>query len=281
MNLTEKAMLTRLTLRAWTGRRTDRAAARETATNHSADPDSLSTSVRLVDRNPVLTVQRAHAAARKTHNHLTAPWDDSGDRILPSAHFRRHTEAMRDARTAVEAAVSDLLAAYPAMRAAAPRRLGSLFDPSDYPATDDLASRFAFELSYQPVPSGEDFRVTLSEEEMNDLRSSAEHLAADRAAAAMRDTFSRVSETVSRLVRQLSDPRAKVYETLLGDAAALVDVLPALNLTNDPQLTEITAQLKAELVERYTTAELRDNDFSRAEAAAAANSIARKLAGVI
>jgi hypothetical protein len=49
-------------------------------------------------------------------------------------------------------------------------RLGGLFRPEDYPAPDELRSKFSFETKVMPLPDAGDFRVTLGEEEKERIK---------------------------------------------------------------------------------------------------------------
>jgi len=119
-------------------------------------------------------VQAAERAVRNAVNERTLPWMDDGTRILKGTVFMAFTEAMAEPIRQFDESVDAFIAAYPEIRHEARRRLGNAYADSDFPAESRLKQRFGVKLTYLPVPSTEDFRVNLSEDEIAAVRRNAE-----------------------------------------------------------------------------------------------------------
>ena len=92
---------------------------------------------------------------------MTLPWDDNGYRVLPSAAYMDHAEKMRELSNRFIPAVDALAREFGNLVEQAKVRLGGLFRPEDYPAPDELRSKFSFETKVMPLPDAGNFRVAL------------------------------------------------------------------------------------------------------------------------
>ena len=61
--------------------------------------------------------------------------------------------------------------------------LNGLFREEDYPSAEKLRAKFGVKLEVLPIPSGDDFRVTLSEEEQARSRVKSTRVSASRSTA--------------------------------------------------------------------------------------------------
>src|SRR6266851_3947278 len=84
------------------------------------------------------------------------------------------TEAMAEPIREFDAAVDAFIARYPEIKFEARKRLGDAYADKDFPSQGRLKERFGVRLTYLPVPSTEDFRVDLSEDEIAAVRRNAE-----------------------------------------------------------------------------------------------------------
>ena len=82
------------------------------------------------------------------------------------AHFHFElTTKMRQFEQAFARQVEEFLAVYPSYIEQVRPELNGLFREEDYSSTDKLRNKFGAKLEVLPIPSGNDFRVTLPEEE--------------------------------------------------------------------------------------------------------------------
>src|SRR4029077_94871 len=96
---------------------------------------------------------------------ITLPWSDEGYRLLPAHFYFELTANMRKFEQSFTSQVEEFLAEYPSYIEMVRPELNGLFREEDYPSVDKLRSKFALKLEVLPIPSGDDFRVTMSAEE--------------------------------------------------------------------------------------------------------------------
>ena len=123
-----------------------------------ADGTAISASKRLLDpKHPAL------AAVTKIKGRVTRFWKDNslpfpegGIRLIRHDQINDFDETLNSFRVELDEAVVELEQHYDDMRSAARDRLGSLFNPSDYPTT--LIGAFGIEHSFPAVEAPEYLR---------------------------------------------------------------------------------------------------------------------------
>lgn len=277
-DLAARAMLVSLNLSIWTARRYDRKASQEVAENHGAKTDAGRYHKRLIDKadayEAIVTIGRE---ARDFYYRYTLPWANDGARILPASAYMDFADAMRHRGQQFDQAVTQFVAAYPELRQAARTVLGSLYNPADYPEPETIGRLFKFKVSVLPLPTAGDFRVQLADDTTQALRDSITEQVEAATAEAMRDLYGRLHGAVSNMVRRLSDPDAIFRDSLVTNLQEVCDVLPKLNLTNDPHLEALRQDTLRDLC-GHAPATLRDDKRTRADVAAKAKAIEARMA---
>lgn len=268
-------MLATLSIRSWTARKLDRKVTKEVEQANAAH-DAGRFNKLLVSKALLDPVASLAGRIRDYHYSVTLPWADSGPRLLPSELFMDYTATMRKFKEEFHNAVSKLLTAYPGEVTAARTRLGHMYKPEDYPDTMDLNERFSVALEFTPVPDANDFRVGVSEEAQEELRASVTQAVAHRQEAAVKATYERVREVVSKIAERLSDPKAVFKDSLIENARELCAILKALNITNDPKLDQIEEAISTQLL-CWSPEHLRNNTISRGTVARRAQAILETL----
>jgi hypothetical protein len=145
---------------------------------------------------------------------MTLPWTDSGARLLPAAHFMDYSKKMREAKIEYATLVRTFEQKYPTEVQAARNRLGSMYDAGDYPDPSDISKEFGIDVSITPVPTANDFRVDVGDEAVNEIKQQINNSIAEKQADAVKATFDRVREVVSKMHERLSDPTFVVNSTI-------------------------------------------------------------------
>src|SRR5690606_3207581 len=109
---------------------------------------------------------------------------------------------MRSQERKYSTAVDAFLLAYPGYVSAAANRLGSMFKPSDYPSVEELEKKFGMEMRVMPVPSSEDFRVSMSEAQADRIKADIERHVAEATLDAVKDVYRRVAEVTGRMAER-------------------------------------------------------------------------------
>ena len=273
MSLSQQAMLANLTISQWTARKYDKTATGDVETKHGAK-DAGRFNKLLIDKSALEPIVQLAGKLRMQHYTMTLPWGDNGDRLLPSKLYLQYTQEMRMLHAQFDAAVQIFVSNYPTLVQAARRRLGTLYDPTDYPSPSDIAGRFGMSMSFTPVPDAKDFRVEVAAEDAEQIRADITRMVRERQVEATKDAFRRAKEVVSRVHERLTAEKVVIHDTLMGNVRELVDMLPAFNLTDDPGLTQLHADLKALWC---TPNALRASTSRRESTAKAANDIIQKM----
>ena len=272
--LQDKAMLASLNISCWGARKQDKKVTAEVEAKHGAHDSGKFNKV-LVDKALLEPINNVISRARTTHYRYTLPWTDDGRRILSGKSFGPCTTEIRTLKSEFEAAVRAMLKQYPLEVQAARNRLGSMYDPGDYPDPADLASRYSFELNFEPVPDGNDFRVDVGDEALAELRTSVTNTVVQRQSKAMESCYARLKEVVEKVSQRLSDPTAIFKDSLIQNVVDECVVMDGLNLTGDEKLSQLVTDIQAQLV--VAPSVLRTNLERRAKVAAAASQLLLRI----
>lgn len=269
-------MLVRLSISQWTARRFDFKATKKLIEDHGAKADSGRFNKLLVDNIEVKKYQHAASEARIFHYENTLPWGDDNSRILPADNYLKYTAKMRELKSKFEKAANDFIEEYPLLIQKAENDLSGLFKSSDYPVPYELRGKFAFDVSVVPVPTANDFRVSLSNDDLTKIKADIEGRVKDSIASAMSEAWKRLFTAVKNMAAKLSDDDAVFRNSLIGNIAELCDLLPRLNLTNDTKLTEIIEDARKALVP-LDPKDLRDKQIDRKKATIKAQIVLKKM----
>src|SRR3954467_4280171 len=164
--ITERAMLAAVHISIWTAVKHDRKVSRQVADEHGAPETAGRYNKKLLSEAARLDDLRSFAGQiRQSFYKITLPWSDEGYRLLPAHFYFDWTQQMREFEAIFERKVEDFLALYPSYIEQVRPELNGLFREEDYPSAEKLRAKFGVRVEVLPIPSGEDFRVTLSEEE--------------------------------------------------------------------------------------------------------------------
>ena len=273
--LQDKAMLANLTVRAWSARKRDREVSREVEQKHLAK-DAGNFNKLLIDKDALKPIVTISGQLRAKHYDMTLPWGDNGDRLLPAKMYFDYVKAMRDLRDAFNTAVVAFCNNYPTYMQAARTRLGTMYDPEDYPAASQLKRKFSAELSFLPVPDAKDFRVDLGEDEVAEIRKDIEAQVAKQQEQAINDLWGRLKEVTQNIHDRLIDPEAIFRDSLIENCRFACEIASKLNLNDDKTLEDVRADIEYRL-SRIDPQRLRDDKVLRRNIADAAADILKKF----
>jgi len=266
--LQSSAMILRLSISMYTGRKADKKTREEVVADKGAGAKSAASVYKSLfagdaDLDAINTFQ---AKARRDVAFMTVPWTDNGDRLVSTRNYFDVADRLSTLRGEFDALVDRFVANYATKVSNAAFALGDLFDRTEYPDPQDIRHKFAFSYSFEPVPDSNDFRVDLQNEAIETLRSQYQSAAQQRLDAAMHDVWSRVMDEVTRLRDKMIVPetgkRPRIFESSLAGFKDLVGSLEALNITNDPRLEDARVQLQNAL-EPVDITSIRESDEMR------------------
>jgi hypothetical protein len=86
--------------------------------------------------------------------------------------------------------------------------------------------------------------VDLEAAEASKIKSALQQELVDTQAAALESLYSRVQTLIEHVYERLSDPQNIFRDSLIDNVTQLVNVLPGLNVFNDPTLNRVCHELK-------------------------------------
>jgi len=283
-SLSSRAMLCSLSISMWSARKHDPDASEEIAMQHGAQADAGRYHKILLPKEALGEIQKIVSEARQEHYFITLPWDDNGYRVLPAPAYLDHAGKMRTLAQRFNPAADALARQFGSLVEQARSRLGGLFRASDYPTPSELRAKFSFETKVMPLPDAGDFRVTLGDEEKTRIKRQITAAVEASLQVGSRELWHRLYDAVQHMAERLSAYRVtdegvehSFRDTVVTNLKKLVDVLPKLNITNDPELERLGSQVRASLL--VDPKELRLSECVRAETAKAAAEIAQRMAG--
>ncbi len=265
--LHEKATLVRLSVSRWSGTKADKKAAAEVAERHGAAPRSGSFTKKLIQDNP--WVQMFGTAANKAvdyHMSVTMPWMDNGQRVLPAELYWDYTKKMREIGVEADQAIERIIENFDQAKKDAKKSLGSLYNEADYPTPEELRNKFKIKARFFPFPDTKDWRIDIGDEEINRLRSEVEDEFQEAQLSMANDLWQRLFTCVEGIHERLADPSKIFKKSLISNAEELLDILPKLNIADDPQLNALIAEARTKLVS-HDAEELREDANLRAATA--------------
>lgn len=275
MSIKTKAMLVNLSISQWTARKFDRKTTEEVDAQHGTDQAGRFNKI-LIAQDAIRTVAQAATAARTYHYTNTLPWSDNGARVLPTTNYLEYTAEIQRFKAQFENAAQTLINNYPALIDDARQALKSLFNPSDYPAPEEIASKYRFKIDIDAIPEAADFRVDINAAELANLQAEIEDRTQRLQAAAMQDLYKRLYDVITHAAETLKSPDKIFRDSLIGNIADVVDLLPRLNLTGDKALDDLTQQAKRTLA-GLTPDDLRTKPIIRSIAAQDAAAILENM----
>jgi hypothetical protein len=275
--ISDKAMLICLHITMWTARKFDKRVSEEVAHSHEANTNAGRYNKHLLDQAEKLEELRTLGGQiRQYFYRVTLPWSDEGYRLLPSHLYFEFTKQMGEFKTAYEQLVREFLDAYPTYREQARSSLGLLYRDSDYPDWSKLTEKFDLTTDILPIPCGEDFRVTLGEEEKARVAREIDQQVKQSLTRATSELWSRLMQAVAHLAAQLERPKARLHTSTLRNVTEIADLVPRLNVANDEELTALALETNSQLAS-FTRQDLADHPATRARAAGLANELAAKI----
>lgn len=237
-------------LRQWAGQKKDKQASEEITDAKGAKKGTARVTKSLLGDCPELkAIQQLVGRVRNHHLYTyTLPWDDAGWRLLTTLLMPKFFESMTSLQQEFYDLVDVFVNAYHLEKVEAQIQLGDLFDANDYPSESELRSKFSFDIDKEPIPETGDWRVDVQREAMDDIKSEYQKRMDSKIDAAMSDVWSQLHKALSKLAERIDYTDAetkKVFKaSTVDNLLELVDLLDAFNITGDPDMAQVSVDLK-------------------------------------
>ena len=253
MSISSSAVLVELNISVWPASKVDRETTEAVNTNASAVRDASQTKKNLFAGTSMRKdIDKFAARIRLYHNQHTLPWADKGQRLLPTKLFMEYKQTMDAHEHTFNMMCNNFYVMYPNLINDARMSLGTLFKIEDYPDIEDVKQKFGFRRSVDPIPESGDFRLDVSNSDLEDIKAQYESKFSERLADAMKAPWERLHTTLQAMSQKLTDSegddKKRYHDSLLTNAQDLCGLLTKLNVTNDPKLEEARQELERSIV---------------------------------
>jgi hypothetical protein len=290
--LKQKALMVRLTIKNINRNKTDKDLA---VIIHDAkkvgDPSTVRVNKSILPKARTDVFMKVSAQGKKYFYEVTSPWDDRGWRLLSIDIFKDFVKKFKayttDYKSKVLDFVDDFKSAVEEMQAA--DVLGNAFKNSDYEKwfnrdgsvnREALLENFALEVEYDTVTTGNDLAASLTAEDREALTDEINARATAKFANVQKDVAGKLHKAIAKMHERLSNTENTFRDTLTGNIEELVDIIPMMNIANDPELNKLAEEARATLL-KFDPQTLRDDDKARKEISDAADKMAKNLEGMI
>jgi hypothetical protein len=279
--ITERAMLATIHISVWTAIKHDRKVSREVAEQHGAYAGAGRYNKQLLrEAERLESLRSLSGQIRQYFYKITLPWSDEGYRLLPAHFYFELTTKMREFEQAFAQQVEEFLAVYPSYIEQVRPELNGLFREEDYPSTDKLRNKFGVRLEVLPIPSGNDFRVTLSKEEQARVAREIDENVRQSLQKGTEDLWIRLKSVVAHMVERLNEPESRFHASLVTNICELVELLPRLNVNQDEELNRFAGEIRDRLC-GFSARELKKNEILRVAMATDAVQILGEMDAVL
>ena len=243
-----------------------------------ADKDLLRVSKRLVDSAELKAITRFDGEIRRFLYNICLPFE-IGIHLLPITALETVEYRLRQFADDRRQLVHAFLSAYPSLCQDAATRLRSLYNPTDYPAVDEVTREFGFSWQYVSFGVPEQLKG-ISREVWEQEREKA----AVRMAEASAEIQVVLRESMAKLVQHMADrlkegPDGKPLrfkETTVSNLVEFLTNFEFRNVTDDNELQLLVSQAR-ELMQGVTADDLRSTGELRTKLHQGMNGIAGQL----
>ncbi len=277
MQLSDRAILVQLNISTWSANKLDKEISAETSAIKGAISNSVRTHKSLLPMCDLLDdIKKKASLIRTKFYDNTLPWGVKGIQILPTANYLAFMTEFRKEKAEYETLVNRFVPAYPQLVQDAQRFLGAAYKATDYPEAHEIADKFKMDMQVMPVPNN-DFRVDIADEELERIHDEVSARVKQAAQGAMQDVWQRLYDKVKHFAEKMDDPKAIFRDSTVEHLVDLCELLPRLNVMDDPNLEAMRQEVEAKLA-GYQPDTLRADVKVRQTVATDANDIAAKMA---
>lgn len=241
----------------WNARKKLPQVIRETAENHKADADMLGASKKLLRSKKLTEIRQTIVAARDIYHRYTSPWLD-GSRIILGSTLDKCEQEINEKIEIFRYQVESWLPLYLDEVTEAQQSLGSLFDSNDYPTVERLKEKFYIEVTPSPLPNPDDWRLNnITTNQMSIAKQRYEKMFERQIGGVINSVLERMKKQVQKTFFRLSGldndgnktetGRVIIYDDMVEKIEDMLDLLPMLNVIDDPRIQEFSVEIRRKL----------------------------------
>lgn len=283
-DLSTQAMLVKLQISRWGAKRNDGDVAEEVAKMKHSDAQLGRFTKQLLKSDALTAYKRKARECRRFHRLMTLPWDE-GVGLLPAELYFKYTETISEKRREAEQYIEEFVTEYTAQwdnkLAGYKKSLGDLFNEADYPEPKDVRKKFGIRIRTYQIQDPNDFRVKMSGNTASGIKKQMQDDFSQDMTVAIRAPIIRLHECLTKVQGKLKNGEAIFRDSLIGNVRELVEILPALNVLNDPEINKLIKQTEKDICSVHDIKALRTDATYRHEVAKSAASILKSMKGYV
>jgi len=246
----ERAVLVKPNISCWEGKKIDRGLSREVAREKGAKADdALAATKKLLWAKELDEIIKLRNKIRQYVDENTVAWMHRGPRLLASVRLLEFMKGWTELKDQYYRKAEELEQVYHQRREESMQMQGEeLASLSDYPAS--LIGLFDCSLDIMPIPDVSDIRLDLDEENVKRVQEQMEERFKVMFSNSVADVWARIRDVLQALADKMrvygqdDGVCRKMHDSILGNICQLVDLMPGLNVTQDPELDEMTDKMR-------------------------------------
>lgn len=279
-SITERAMLVSFSTSFWSGKATDESVDKELTAAHGTESDVHEYRKRLVKPEDIKAFKGVRSRFRAHLKAKSSPWLNDGTRVLASPFYFDLVKKELEFKAEWDAEVAKFIKKYPAIKSAARKRLGSLYQEGDFPSIETLRKLFDWQFMVTAIPEAGDWRVDLGSKVNQQVQKQIDEKVREGISKVTSDLWERLYEVIEKFVGKMKASDATFRDSLIDNIKELVTILPQMNVAGDPKLDKMATELRDGLC-KLDPEVLREDPKARAVAASEADDILKTLAAYV
>lgn len=249
MSISSSAVLVKLSISTWGASMVDK-----TQTDRVLAQTNASGNAGRFNKNLMAGTQKVKdlsdfaAMCRTENNRLTLPWEDRGNRLLPTSMFLDYKSKFNTLYAQFHQMRGEIAYNYDALRQTARNYLGAMYNEADYPSVDEVMSKYDWNMTFSPVPDAGHFLIDIPSSELEEVKQSLHRENDVRLQEATRSAWDRLHKMLEGMADKLKEtPDGKTkrwHDTFVTNASELCSLLAHLNVSRDPKLEQARQMLQ-------------------------------------
>jgi len=272
--LTSKAVLCNLTIKVPKKQQEDKEETRKLR-EKAAGRDVISAHKKLFTKEAFADIMTVIGKARKLPAQYGFPWG-LGIFLVPLLNYEKLNSALVTLKVDFEKLAQEKVDKYESMVEEAKTLLGDLFNPADYPSKEIFAKKFGFSFDIYPVPASDHFVLQAEAELIQKFQESVDEKIKETEESFSKHLLDRIIPVVSKMAEDFKGKDKNFHKSLIGNIDNIIDLVPALNILNDPKIAEFAEEIKRKLT-NVSMDTLKKDKGLRAEKAETASDIVNRM----
>lgn len=275
ISLATSGMLVSVDVNVWSATKQDRGISNEVTTAKRADQHAGKYVKNLLaDHAKHKAIVNYRQTIYNWVKRRTYRWNNAQD-YLPSVDMPKFKQEWHDHASSFNKLLGEFLTDYDSIVSDMAFKQGDMFNRDDYPAREELASKFGLRLFVSEVPLN-DFRCAIAQDIADDLFDSYSSQAEEIMTQVMSEQQTRFVEVMKSISHccgvdetgvdantgETKTKKRKIYDTTILKAKEMCESFKQFNLGADPALEEARATLERTLSD-VTAEDIRDSDAVR------------------